>query len=228
MPNWCYNHLEVYEDKKTIKKISDWYKKYESNKTKVGLFGLFYPLPKALRDSTFPVSKSNTTLKKKFGADNWYEWSLANWGVKWDASEVELLDERATGLSLRFQTPWGPPIEFYEKLKKDFPNLNIFSSYTEEGMSFAGVYNSNTGDESIDIESTQNFCLDRYEKEKVGSTTLEDFKNRLKKIYETNFTISEHIDAYEVFPDFWFESECNDKSFVKKYKIKLLGNQYEK
>jgi hypothetical protein len=218
MPNWCYNNLQISGNKEVIEKIRNWHKQPDK-KTDVGLFGLFYPLPKELENTTFPVSESNNTLIEKYGADNWYKWNLANWGVKWDASEIELLDETATDLSLRFETPWGPPIEFYEKLKKDFPDINIFSSYTEEGISFAGVYNSSTGDVSIDIESTQNFCLDRYEEEKLGSTTLEDFKNRLKKIYETNFTISEHIDAYEVFPDFWFECECNDKSFVKKYKI---------
>jgi len=218
MPNWCYNNLQISGNKEVIEKIRNWHKQPDK-KTDVGLFGLFYPLPKELENTTFPVSESNNTLIEKYGADNWYKWNLANWGVKWDASEIELLDETATDLSLRFETPWGPPIEFYEKLKNDFPDINIFSSYTEEGISFAGVYNSSTGDVSIDIESTQNFCLDRYEEEKLGSTTLEDFKNRLKKIYETNFTISEHIDAYEVFPDFWFECECNDKSFVKKYKI---------
>jgi hypothetical protein len=54
---------------------------------------------------------------------NWYDWSLQNWGVKWDASNVqvkELSDFNTVMFS--FDSPWGTPQKFVEELSKMYPD----------------------------------------------------------------------------------------------------------
>ena len=43
---------------------------------------------------------------RETGHATWYEWSIANWGTKWNAYSVE-----DRGDSLRFETAWGMPTE---------------------------------------------------------------------------------------------------------------------
>ena len=38
------------------------------------------------------TQKCAENLVKKYGADNWYDWSLNNWGCKWDANSERVED----------------------------------------------------------------------------------------------------------------------------------------
>lgn len=53
-------------------------------------------------------------LREKFGADNWYDWSMKNWGVKWNAVDPVVLGtrEQPGGIitfSFSFDTAWSMP-----------------------------------------------------------------------------------------------------------------------
>ncbi|MAG24038.1 hypothetical protein CMI47_00515 [Candidatus Pacearchaeota archaeon] len=67
-----------------------------------------------------------------------YEWESANWGVKWGASDVDLLDEESEYLCYKFMTPWGPPVELLNNVSQEFPKLEFTLEYSESGMGFAG------------------------------------------------------------------------------------------
>ena len=67
-----------------------------------------------------------------------YGWETNNWGVKWGACEVMLDHNDPESVSYRFDTPWGPPTEFLEKVAEDWPSLRFEMSYEEFGMGFAG------------------------------------------------------------------------------------------
>ena len=84
MPNWVYNNIEV-EEKYTekLKQISE-----------KGFCNYFKPQPKAYEDTISPtpskennpdVYKLSQELLKLHGFENWYDWRLENWGVKWDS-----------------------------------------------------------------------------------------------------------------------------------------------
>jgi len=90
MPNWCENTLIVSGDKKQIKQFKE-KAKGKKNKTDLSLNN-FVPLSKELENTTAPSLKPNKKLIKKYGADNWYEWCISNWGTKWDV-EATLEDE---------------------------------------------------------------------------------------------------------------------------------------
>ncbi|WP_302552861.1 hypothetical protein [uncultured Bilophila sp.] len=56
--------------------------------------------------------KCAENLVKKYGADNWYDWSLNNWGCKWNANSEPVEDG---DYEFRFETPWGEPEGFIKK-----------------------------------------------------------------------------------------------------------------
>lgn len=65
MPNFCINYIHIKGPKDKIKKIWD-----EAQKEGKGLLSAVAPKPEALEDTTF---------------DNWYDWTIANWGTNWEA-----------------------------------------------------------------------------------------------------------------------------------------------
>ena len=57
-------------------------------------------------------------LRKQYGYSDWYDWSCANWGVKWNACDTYIQEENDELICISFDTPWGPPVAFLEKLSK--------------------------------------------------------------------------------------------------------------
>ena len=60
------------------------------------------------------------------GYTNWYDWSVDNWGVKWDASAFktkELSDFNTVIYS--FNSPWDTPEKFVIELSKLYPNATF-------------------------------------------------------------------------------------------------------
>lgn len=81
----------------------------------------------------------------QYGYADWYGWSIANWGTKWNAGDVvqDHIGER--GFIIYFSTAWSPPIPVIEALIDRFPDADIRLSYMESGVGFAGEVTS-TGD----------------------------------------------------------------------------------
>ena len=76
-----------------------------------------------------PLTKEmSNEYKKKYGADNWYDWRCANWGTKWGAYEIS----KGEGNSIVFQTAWSTPIPVIEKLSEMFPEVAITLEYADE------------------------------------------------------------------------------------------------
>jgi len=59
---------------------------------------------------------------KKFGAPDWYEWRLMNWGTKWDACDLNVIYSGEDEFCVEFETPTFSPTKIYGKLGLDFPN----------------------------------------------------------------------------------------------------------
>jgi hypothetical protein len=59
-----------------------------------------------------PMAKAYERNLKLYGFKNWYDWSIANWGTKWDCYEFEWLTER----KCTFLTAWSPPDPILRKL----------------------------------------------------------------------------------------------------------------
>jgi hypothetical protein len=52
----------------------------------------------------------------------WYEWRVENWGTKWDAGDVDIVDEGPDGIRLRFMTAWAPPVAWVKLLGEALPD----------------------------------------------------------------------------------------------------------
>lgn len=115
MPNWCWNHLEVSGDEKQLHEFVE----KSMNAHKDTEFSFEGTLPRGDRK-------------------DWYEWSLENWGSKWDACEPNIDHNDIDYFAVTFDTPWGPPIHWIDNIMKDFPGLCFTLEYDEPGMCFGG------------------------------------------------------------------------------------------
>lgn len=118
MPNWCQNVANIsHENISEVEAIVAELKKDEPQ-----LFNSLVPNP----------------------SGEWeYDWSVSNWGTKWDASVYSFSFEDGL-LIINFDTAWAPPIAFYEKLEAKGFNVNAY--YREEGMAFCGQYYDGSDD----------------------------------------------------------------------------------
>jgi hypothetical protein len=130
MPNWCNNNIELaHKDPAMLERAKAAF-------VDGRLLDEFIPLPAELKDTTSP-SETNEALMEKYGASDWYNWCINNWGTKWDISpyDCEIENGQLVG---SFDSPWGPPLEAYAKLEE--LGFEVRAYYHECGMGFAGVY----------------------------------------------------------------------------------------
>lgn len=64
-----------------------------------------------------------------YGYKDWYDWSIANWGTKWNACDTYI-----KGNVIEFDTAWSPVPKVIERLSKMYPDLEIDYLYAEEQM----------------------------------------------------------------------------------------------
>ena len=116
MPNWCNNTIKVQATKERI----DEFEKFLNENDGKDWFTFFRPLPEDLLN------------------EGWYEWSINNWGCKWncDANDWQRIDENT--ISFWFDSPWGPPLALYEFMVDE--EFDVRASYHEEGMAFVGEF----------------------------------------------------------------------------------------
>ncbi len=82
------------------------------------------------------IETGGCSMRHDPGVICWREWSISNWGTKWNAYQTEI-EHRADGTSqLRFQTAWSHPDPVIEKLSKKFPETVIEVSYADEDFGF--------------------------------------------------------------------------------------------
>lgn len=79
---------------------------------------------------------------EKCGAVSWYDWSVNNWGTKWNAYSTSTGDmDDENKYTLYFQTAWSHPYPVLEKLVSMFPELEFDYKFADEDFS----YNTGTG-----------------------------------------------------------------------------------
>ena len=137
MPNWSSNTIRITGKKEEIDRLEAFVK----SETSEFDFERIIPMPVELKGTTSPnnnKNKQSALLKEKYGADNWYDWSIINWGTKWNANYVS--KSRKGSLMYELDTAWSPPLPVITELAKEFPELTISIKYYECGMGFSGEY----------------------------------------------------------------------------------------
>lgn len=134
MPNWCDNAITITGKPKMLSKLL---KQVETTVSEAG------------DDST--LFDFNKIVPMPNGVD-WYSWSIENWGTKWNASDVVILDEYSWEegeVIFVFQTAWSPPVPVIKKLSKDNPSVKIVHKFVEEGMGYYGTYEYKKGEYEV-------------------------------------------------------------------------------
>ena len=121
MPNWTYNNLQfVGKTEDSVKKLKELLKSKDNDFD----FNNIIPIPLALTETVSGSENAkpdwqkeqSEKLKKQHGFDNWYDWSIMNWGTKWNACNTEVeLNENV--LNYTFETAWDAPREIVRALE---------------------------------------------------------------------------------------------------------------
>jgi hypothetical protein len=145
MPNWVFNHLTIDGSKEDIAKVKAQVGAIVKTKYKGAdevdevidrepIFSFMNILPPP-EDKLDEYHATNGYVDGKHQGDteyNWYNFNVREWGTKWDARDVDLLEDDETYLHYKFDTAWSPPTPVIEKLARQNPNLNITLEYREE------------------------------------------------------------------------------------------------
>jgi hypothetical protein len=185
MPNWCNNVVELaHEDPAMLERAKDALNRGE-------FLQEFIPVPPELKVTvagsvgeigSYAQRLHEFTQKLNvefFGAKDWYDYCVNEWGTKWDVGGDGMTCEIEDGrISTSFDSAWSPPIAAYEKLVD--LGFSVRAYYYEGGMCFAGVWED--GDD------------DYYDLSGMDSAAVEE---QLPKVLDEMFCISEYMAEYE-------------------------------
>lgn len=87
---------------------------------------------------------------RKYGAPTWYEWSINNWGTKWNAYGYEEGTDYSACDELTFQTAWSAPHPILRKLSEMFPEIVFKHQWADEDIGMNCGERCYLGGEKID------------------------------------------------------------------------------
>ena len=193
MPNHITNRIKLTGEPAEIRKALEAVK---DDKHGIGTidFEKVIPMP----DNIFR-GNLGTEERRLYGNNNWYDWSVANWGTKWGAYGYdESVDYSENKDSLFFLTAWAAPHPVVAKLAEMFPALTFEHEWADEDI---GV---NCGRRVYcDGELTDEYYPD-YGKESVEFATavmdrqLEEDYGLYLNASETGYINIEFDDDYEL------------------------------
>ena len=128
--------------------------------------------------------------REKYGFTSWYEWSIHNWGTKWDAYDVSWQMPKHSGQSVvvKMLTAWSAPIPALEDLCKKF-DLSCACFAVDEGGGFSYVADITQEGHQADydvhgtkkLESVQSSLFKKWKLEQNKKpNALELKKNKIK------------------------------------------------
>lgn len=87
------------------------------------------------------VEKAEQALRnfREFGHMDWYDWSVENWGTKWNSVRYAEISRREGYWEFTFETAWSFVHPIFLRISQEFPELCVTVSYIDEGWGFAGT-----------------------------------------------------------------------------------------
>ncbi|WP_417372993.1 hypothetical protein [Glutamicibacter protophormiae] len=136
---------------------------------KITDFGLVIPQPANIETGDCPG-------RHEPGIICWLDWSIGNWGTKWNAYDTKTgALEDGTG-TLQFDTAWSHPFPVLEALSVKFPNHPLDVEYADEDLGYnLGKYTITNGErsEQADFEEGTGEALEFAAQLKYGKTYAE-------------------------------------------------------
>ena len=133
MPNHVTNRIELYGDQENINKVLEL---IEGERECID-FNKIIPMPDNIFRGNLGPEERN-----KYGKNNWYDWSLYNWGTKWNAYNSNF---DADNNAIEFDTAWSCPISVLNKLAEmcHEHNISFDGKWADEDCGFnVGTFES--------------------------------------------------------------------------------------
>jgi hypothetical protein len=74
---------------------------------------------------------------RKHGCATWYEWSIKNWGTKWNAYGFDHLQAYEEGSdTIFFQTAWSGSPQILRKISELYPNVTLHYRWADENIGY--------------------------------------------------------------------------------------------
>ena len=108
MPNWTENNVLFVGKKKQLKTLKTMLKSKDNDFD----FNNIVPMPKNIFRGLLGREE-----EEKYGKNNWYHWSIDNWGTKWNSVDTRV-EENGSTLSYNFMTAWDCPREIVNALMR--------------------------------------------------------------------------------------------------------------
>lgn len=77
---------------------------------------------------------------RKYNAKSWYDWSIDNWGCKWNASDTSVDEKNNDLVIITFMTPWSSPDGWIKALAAKGVHFKLF--WIEEDSSVGAIINN--------------------------------------------------------------------------------------
>ena len=186
MPNHVASSVIIIGDKKEIDKLKNTVKGDEGRDNFFD-FKKIIPMP-----SNIYTGDLGQKEKEKYGKNNWYDWSIENWGTKWNCySQSEPIEQEPSNavnfiadkdikiIKFFFSTAWSPVYQILEKIAEMYPEVLMKYSYHDEGHNFGGHTYYANGRE-IGIKEFNNESSYRKLYKEINSDVLPDL-GKLRK-----------------------------------------------
>ena len=152
MPNWCDNMVTLRHEDKT--KVDALCKELEGDQN---ILNHLRPNP----------------------TGEWqYDWSIENWGTKWDASIIDWERREDNEVWISFDSAWSPPTRLYEYIVEQ--GWDVDAVYYEPGMGYGGIFTTDGGD-------------DYYEYDLSDPESIENLPGELIEFGDLRTKAEEHI-----------------------------------
>lgn len=127
MPNYITNRLTIDGTKEQIAEVLEFIKYDELGIGTID-FNKITPMPPWIFQGNLGREE-----EEKYGEENcWYDWSIKNWGTKWNA--FHQLHDRSSAEDgvVYFDTAWSGVPELMSKLARIFPDVTFYYEFADE------------------------------------------------------------------------------------------------
>lgn len=144
----------------------------------------------ATKSDVYAYGKRALDNYEKYGAKDWYDWCIKNWGTKWNACYTQVMDINTA--DIYFDTAWSAIPKLMERLAKQHPECNFKYEYAEEQSGYYAGYRN-------------------YENGTLVSG--EDYSDCSKEAFELFFSM------WGMEDDFKFNEETGTYEYIEKQEV---------
>lgn len=109
----------------------------------------------------FELGKQYYDNIQQYGCPTWYEWSIRNWGTKWNAYQCISMPKEAECLT--FWTAWNGVPRILSFLSQQFPNMKIEYKWADEDIGQNAGHMIFQGGKMIEDRSPYSGSIEAYE-----------------------------------------------------------------